>query len=64
MRRMGMAAAIVLMACSSAWAQNAKTARGQQVFTDQKCSFVFTKAGVYDYFCAVHPKMTGRITVK
>ncbi len=32
--------------------------------TDQKYSFVFTKAGVYDYFCAVHPKMTGRITVK
>jgi plastocyanin len=32
--------------------------------TDQKYSFVFTKAGAYDYFCAVHPKMTGRITVK
>jgi plastocyanin len=32
--------------------------------TDQKYSFVFTTAGVYEYFCAVHPKMTGRITVK
>jgi len=32
--------------------------------TDQKFSFEFKTAGVYDYFCAVHPKMTGRITVK
>jgi plastocyanin len=32
--------------------------------TDQKYSFVFTKAGVYEYFCAVHPKMTARVTVK
>jgi plastocyanin len=32
--------------------------------TDQKYSFTFTLAGVYEYFCAVHPKMTGRITVK
>jgi plastocyanin len=32
--------------------------------TDDKFSFVFEKAGTYDYFCAVHPKMTGRIIVK
>jgi plastocyanin len=32
--------------------------------TDQKYSFEFKTAGVYEYFCAVHPKMTGRITVK
>jgi plastocyanin len=32
--------------------------------TDQKYSFTFASAGVYEYFCAVHPKMTGRITVK
>jgi plastocyanin len=32
--------------------------------TDQKYSFTFTSAGVYEYFCAVHPRMTGRITVK
>jgi len=25
---------------------------------------VFTTPGTYDYFCAVHPKMTGRIIVK
>jgi plastocyanin len=32
--------------------------------TDDKFSFVFEKAGTYDYFCAVHPKMTGKIIVK
>jgi plastocyanin len=32
--------------------------------TDEKYSYVFTTPGTYDYFCAVHPKMTGRIIVK
>jgi plastocyanin len=32
--------------------------------TDQQFSHVFTTPGTYDYFCAVHPKMTGRIIVK
>jgi plastocyanin len=32
--------------------------------TDQQFSFVFDKPGTYEYFCAVHPKMTGRIIVK
>jgi plastocyanin len=32
--------------------------------TDQQFSHVFTKPGSYEYFCAVHPKMTGRIVVK
>ena len=32
--------------------------------TDQQFSHVFTKPGTYGYFCAVHPKMTGRIIVK
>ena len=32
--------------------------------TDQQFSYVFTKAGTYDYFCALHPRMTGRIIVK
>jgi len=45
MRRKAIAAAIVLMASSSAWAQNAKAARGQQVFTDQKCSLCHSIGG-------------------
>jgi plastocyanin len=32
--------------------------------TDGKFSHVFSTPGTYDYFCAVHPHMTGRIIVK
>ena len=32
--------------------------------TDDRFSFVFTAPGTYDYFCAVHPHMTGRVIVK
>ena len=32
--------------------------------TDQTYSHVFTAAGEYEYFCAVHPKMTGKVIVK
>ena len=32
--------------------------------TDDQYSFEFKTAGTYDYFCAVHPKMTGQIIVK
>jgi plastocyanin len=32
--------------------------------TDQKFSHVFAAPGTYDYFCAVHPKMTGQVIVK
>jgi plastocyanin len=32
--------------------------------TDDRFEHVFKTPGVYDYFCAVHPHMTGRIIVK
>jgi plastocyanin len=32
--------------------------------TDDKYSHVFTTPGTYEYFCAVHPHMTGQIIVK
>lgn len=32
--------------------------------TDEKFSFTFQDAGTYEYFCSVHPKMTGKIVVK
>jgi plastocyanin len=32
--------------------------------TDETFSYTFTKAGIYNYFCSVHPKMTGKIIVQ
>jgi plastocyanin len=32
--------------------------------TDEKFSFTFAKAGVYAYYCSVHPKMTGKVVVQ
>jgi plastocyanin len=32
--------------------------------TDEQFSQVFTRPGTYQYFCAVHPKMTATIIVK
>ncbi len=32
--------------------------------TDGRFSFVFATPGTYDYFCAVHPHMTGQVIVK
>jgi plastocyanin len=32
--------------------------------TDEKFSFTFQDVGTYEYFCSVHPKMTGKIMVK
>jgi plastocyanin len=32
--------------------------------TDAKFSFTFKTPGTYNYFCALHPRMTGQIIVK
>ena len=32
--------------------------------TDESFSYKFDKPGNYPYFCSLHPKMTGRITVQ
>jgi plastocyanin len=32
--------------------------------TEEKFSYTFTKAGMYSYYCSIHPKMTGQIVVK
>jgi plastocyanin len=32
--------------------------------TDEKFTRAFAAAGEYDYFCAIHPHMTGKIIVK
>jgi plastocyanin len=32
--------------------------------TDDRFSFTFTTPGVYEYFCSVHPRMTGSVVVE
>jgi plastocyanin len=32
--------------------------------TDDHFSFTFAKPGTYNYYCAIHPKMTARIVVQ
>ncbi len=32
--------------------------------SDEKFSYTFTKAGIYPYYCSVHPKMTGTVVVQ
>jgi len=31
--------------------------------TDQRFSHTFTQPGTYDYYCSIHPKMTGKVIV-
>lgn len=32
--------------------------------TDDKYSYTFSKPGTYPYFCAIHPKMVGKVIVQ
>ena len=32
--------------------------------TDQRFSFTFTTPGTYEYYCSIHPRMTGRVIVR
>ncbi len=32
--------------------------------TDDKFSYTFSEPGTYEYFCSVHPHMTGKVTVQ
>ncbi len=41
-----------------------KSFKSKVLDTDDKFSFTFTKAGTYDYFCSIHPHMTGKVVVK
>jgi plastocyanin len=41
-----------------------KTFKSKALDTDDAFSFTFTKPGTYNYFCSLHPKMTGKIVVQ
>lgn len=38
--------------------------RSKALDTNDAYSFTFTQAGIYDYFCGLHPHMVGKIIVK
>jgi len=41
-----------------------KAFKSKVLDTDERFSFTFSKPGSYAYFCSVHPKMTGKVTVQ
>ena len=41
-----------------------KAFRSKALDTDDSFTFTFVNAGSYDYFCGLHPHMTGKIIVK
>jgi plastocyanin len=45
-------------------ASTGKAFRSKVLDTDDKFSFTFTTAGVFEYFCSLHPHMTGTIVVE
>lgn len=40
------------------------TFKSRVLDTGDKFSFTFAKAGQFDYFCSIHPHMTGKVIVK
>jgi plastocyanin len=45
-------------------ASTAGTFKSRAIDTDGSFVFTFTEPGTYEYYCSVHPKMTGKIVVK
>jgi plastocyanin len=45
-------------------AEKALAFKSKALDTDDSFSFTFTKPGDVEYFCVLHPHMTGKITVK
>jgi plastocyanin len=41
-----------------------KAFKSKVLDTDEKFSFTFSKPGTYQYFCSIHPKMTGKVIVQ
>ena len=45
-------------------ASSSKLFKSKALDTADKFSFTFTTPGTYDYFCSVHPHMTGAVVVE
>lgn len=44
-------------------ADTAKSFRSKVLDTDDSYSFTFSSTGSFDYFCSLHPHMTGKVVV-
>ena len=44
--------------------ENDKLFKSKTLDTDENFAYTFTKAGIYSYFCSLHPKMTARVVVQ
>jgi plastocyanin len=42
----------------------ARLFKSKALDTDDSFSFTFTEPGTYEYFCSLHPRMTGTIVVE
>jgi len=45
-------------------ASSTRTFKSRALDTDDTYAFTLTTAGTYEYFCALHPQMTGTIVVE
>ena len=45
-------------------ASSSKLFKSKPLDTEDKFSFTFTTPGSYEYFCSIHPHMTGGIVVE
>ena len=45
-------------------ASTAGVFKSRAIDTDGSFVFTFTEPGTYEYYCSVHPKMTGKVVVK
>ena len=41
-----------------------KSFKSSALDTNDQFSFIFTSTSTYEYYCSVHPRMTGKIIVK
>ena len=45
-------------------AASSRLFKSKALDTDDSFSFTFTAPGTYEYFCALHPRMTGAVVVE
>ena len=61
---LAIAAALAVAVSSYAVASSGKLFKSRALDTKDKFSFTFTAPGTYEYFCSLHPHMTGAIVVE